>query len=154
MFPSPKICLFVVSPQFIVQEKAYDLWIETKNSTPTQMPIEVSAKAPRTGGVLGPSYFPKWGWYQKLGWNLYTWKERGGGANQNWFSQEFRPTFGFAFYLHLPYSSYSSNLLKSCKSCELIPSFAHFMTTFKLGIDQGLQNQTRAQVHGDFNSNC
>lgn len=103
MFPSLKICLFVVSPQFIVQEKAYDLWIETKNSTPTQMPIEVSAKAPRTGGVLGPSYFPKWGWYQKLGWNLYTWKERaGGGANQNWFSQEFRPTFGFAFTLLAP----------------------------------------------------
>jgi hypothetical protein len=73
-----------------------DLWIETKNSTPTKMPIEqVSAKVPRTGGVLGPSYFPKWGWYQKLGWNQYTWKKRR-GVNLNWFSQEFRPTFGFA----------------------------------------------------------
>jgi hypothetical protein len=64
--------------------------------------------------------------------------------------RRFTTSFGFAL-LGLDYCSYfrlnqALSELTSCKSSELIPSFAQFMATIQFGMKQGLWGQTRAQT--------
>jgi hypothetical protein len=36
----------------------------------------------------------------------------------------------------------------------MVPNFPDFIDTLKLGMKQGLKDQTRAQTQGDFRENC
>jgi hypothetical protein len=112
---------------------------------------ELSVKYPNFG-VLNPS-FAKSNEIKKSGWKPYTEEKRGdqtGFLTLTWASPS---SMDLLYLLHLHCCCSFSSLvvtIQSCKSCELLPSFAHFPPILKLGMEQGSHGQAKAQTQGDF----